>query len=62
MRMVLLLLLAALFVGACADTNSRSRRYDSVVDLASTCAACGATVQDNYFAGSSFRAMGPGSY
>jgi hypothetical protein len=33
-----------------------------MVDLANTCAMCGATVDDNYFANSAFRAMGPGNY
>jgi hypothetical protein len=56
-----LLMLVILWVGACADTSS-SRRSSSIVDLASTCATCGATMRDDYFLGSSFRAVGPGSY
>ncbi len=64
MELIPLLLLAAVLVGACADTNgsSRYRGRDSMINLADTCAVCGATVQDNYFAGSVFKAMGPGSY
>jgi len=62
-RGLILLVLAALGLGACADTTStRSRRQNSIIDLANTCATCGASIQDNYFAGSAFRAMGPGSY
>jgi hypothetical protein len=61
---LILLLLAALLLGACADPNSSSRYRggSSVVDWANDCAMCGATVGDNYFAGSAFRAVGPGSY
>jgi hypothetical protein len=64
MKMALILLvLAALIVGACADTtNSQYRSGNSVIDRANTCATCGATVRDDYFAGSAYRAVGPGSY
>jgi hypothetical protein len=59
----ILAVLAALFLGGCADPNSnRFRGADPMVDLANTCAMCGATVDDNYFAGSAFRAIGPGNY
>jgi hypothetical protein len=58
---LMLLMLATLWLGACADTSS-SRRSSSIVDLASTCATCGATMRDDYFAGSAFRAVGPGNY
>lgn len=60
---LILLLLAVLLLGACADTNSSSRyRSNSIIDLANTCATCGATVKDNYFYGSSLKAIGPGGY
>jgi hypothetical protein len=60
---LILVILAALLVGACADTNSRSRyRSNSLIDSANTCATCGATIRDNYFVGSNLRAIGPGSY
>lgn len=59
---LILLALAVLLVGACADTDTRNRGRDSMVDLANTCATCGATVSGNYFADSAFKAMGPGSY
>ena len=49
---------------ACADTNSNSRYRDrdSMIDRANLCATCGASVSDNYFAGSVFKAVGPGNY
>lgn len=59
---LMLLALAALLVGACADTDSRYRGRDSLIDLVGDCATCGAMVNDNYFAGSVFKAVGPGSY
>jgi hypothetical protein len=60
---LMLLLLAAWLVQACADTNSRfGNRRDSILDRANTCATCGATVSDGYFAGSAFKAVGPGNY
>jgi hypothetical protein len=63
LKSLILVVLVALFLGGCADTNSnRVRSTDPMVDLASTCAMCGATINDNYFVGSSFKAMGPGSY
>jgi len=62
-RGLMLLILAALLLGACADPNSSQYRgRDSMIDLANNCAVCGATVEDNYFAGSAFRAIGPGNY
>jgi len=61
--MLMVVLLAALLFQACADTNSHSRnRHDSMIDLANTCATCGGAVSDNYFAGSAFKAIGPGNY
>jgi hypothetical protein len=61
--MLMVVLLASLLFQACADTNSHSRnRRDSMIDLANTCATCGSTVSDNYFAGSAFKAVGPGNY
>jgi hypothetical protein len=63
MRKVLLLLgLAALLLQACADTNGSSRRRNTMIDLANTCATCGGSVSDSYFGGSAFKAMGPGNY
>jgi hypothetical protein len=60
---LMLLLLAAWLFPACADPNSRSgNRRDSILDRANTCATCGATVSDGYFAGSAFKAVGPGNY
>ena len=62
-RGLMLLMLAALLLGACADPNaSQYRGRDSMIDMANRCAVCGATVEDNYFAGSSFKAIGPGNY
>jgi hypothetical protein len=59
---MILLLLAASLAGACADTNGSSRSRNSMVNWAATCATCGATVKDDYFLGSNFKAMGPGNY
>jgi hypothetical protein len=60
---LILLVLATLLLGACADTNSSSRyRSNSIIDLANTCATCGATIKDDYFIGTNLRAIGPGSY
>ncbi|MGO8762660.1 MAG: hypothetical protein ACLP2P_01785 [Desulfobaccales bacterium] len=60
---LLLLMLAALLLQACAETDSYSRnRRDSMIDLARTCATCGGSVSDNYFGGSAFKAVGPGNY
>jgi hypothetical protein len=57
------LVLVALLMSACADTSSsRYRNPNSVIDLANTCATCGATINDNYFAGTAFGAQGPGNY
>ena len=60
--MLMVVLLAALLFQACADTNGNSRYRDSMIDRASLCATCGSTVSDNYFAGSAFKAIGPGNY
>ena len=59
---LLLLMLTALLFQACADTNSYSRNRNTIIDLANTCATCGGSVPDNYFAGSAFKAVGPGNY
>lgn len=59
---LMLLMLAAMLLPACADTNSNSRNRDSMVDRASLCATCGASVSDNYFGASAFKAVGPGNY
>jgi hypothetical protein len=59
---LILLILALLLVGACADPNSPQYRRNSMIDLANTCATCGATVGGDYFVGSNFRAIGPGNY
>jgi hypothetical protein len=59
---LMLLVLAAVLLHACADTNGTSRRRDSIIDQARTCATCGGSVSDNYFAGSAFKAVGPGNY
>jgi hypothetical protein len=60
-RLMLLILTAVLFQ-ACAETNTRSRSRNEIIDLAATCATCGGSVSDNYFAGSAFKAIGPGNY
>jgi hypothetical protein len=61
---LILLMLAAWFFQACADTNgdSRSRDRNAFINWSNTCAMCGAAVSDDYFAGSAFRAVGPGNY
>ena len=61
-KVLMLLMLAAMLLPACADTNSQSRNRDSMLNIANTCATCGGAVSDNYFAGSAFKAIGPGSY
>lgn len=58
---LILMLLAVLLLGACADTDQYRGRRD-FINWANDCAVCGATVGDNYFAGSAFKAIGPGSY
>jgi hypothetical protein len=59
---LILAVLAALWLGGCADTTSnRFQSPDPMVNLANTCAMCGATVDDNYFADSAFKAIGPGN-
>jgi hypothetical protein len=59
---LILLMLAAMLLTACAETNSGSRNRNSIIDLANTCATCGGAVKDDYFVGSSYKAIGPGSY
>ena len=63
-KVLMLLMLAAMLLPACVDTNSHSRyrNRDSMLDRANTCATCGGSVSDNYFAGSAFKAVGPGNY
>jgi hypothetical protein len=54
-RMVsLLLLLAALMLWGCAETNS-----SGAVNRASMCAMCGASVSGDYFYSAADRSMGP---
>lgn len=60
MKYLILLLLAALLVGACAETDNRYRGRDSMINLANTCATCGATVSEGYFFNSNWSATGPG--
>jgi len=59
---LMLLVLAASLFQACADTNSHSRNRNTIIDLANNCATCGGSVSDGYFAGSAFKAVGPGNY
>jgi hypothetical protein len=60
---LMLLVLAAVLLHACADTNGTSRsRNEFLIERARTCATCGGSVSDNYFAGSAFKAVGPGNY
>ncbi|MFZ5449373.1 MAG: hypothetical protein ACOZFS_12120 [Thermodesulfobacteriota bacterium] len=60
---LILPVLLGLILGACADPNSSPfSTSNSIIDRANMCATCGAAIQDNYFADSAFRAMGPGSY
>jgi hypothetical protein len=59
---LMLLMLAAMLLPACADTNSHSRSRNTIIDRANLCATCGGAVSDNYFAGSAFKAVGPGNY
>jgi uncharacterized protein YcfL len=61
---LMLLMLAAMLLQACADTNSNSRyrNRDSVVDRARLCATCGASVSNDYFGATTFKAVGPGNY
>ena len=61
-KALMLLILAVLLFQACADTNGHSRNRNSMIDLANTCATCGGSVSDNYFAGSAFKSVGPGNY
>ena len=55
------LMLAAVLVSACAETNSYRGR-DATIEKARTCAACGASVRGDYFLGSSVKSIGPGNY
>ena len=59
---LMLFMLVALLFQACADTNSHSRNRNTIIDLANSCATCGGSVSDDYFAGSAFKAVGPGNY
>ena len=59
---LMLLMLAALLFQACAETNSSYRSRNPFIDEANSCAVCGGSVQDNYFAGSAFKSVGPGNY
>lgn len=61
---LMLLMLAAMLLSACADTNSNSRysNRDSMIDRANLCATCGGSVSGNYFDASAFKAIGPGNY
>ena len=61
-KALMLLMLAGSLFQACADTNSHSRNRNTIIDLANTCATCGGSVSDGYFAGSAFKAVGPGNY
>ncbi|MCL4504002.1 MAG: hypothetical protein M1438_19425 [Deltaproteobacteria bacterium] len=53
-RVVGLILLMALGLWGCAETNS-----SGVVDRAALCAMCGASVSPDYFYYSADRSMGP---
>jgi hypothetical protein len=59
---LMLLMLTALLFQACAETNSSYRKRNPFIDVANSCATCGGAVRDDYFAGSAFRAVGPGNY
>jgi hypothetical protein len=60
---LILLVLAALWLAGCAEPSSnRYRSPDPMVDLANTCAMCGATVSGDYFSGTALRSVGPGNY
>jgi hypothetical protein len=61
-RGLMLLMLAAMFLPACADTNSNSRSRDAMIDRANLCATCGASISGGYFESSTFKAVGPGNY
>lgn len=54
-RTFVLLVLAALWLGACAETNSSS----DVVKRAALCAMCGASVSPGYLYYSTERSTGP---
>lgn len=61
---LMLLVLAVLLLAGCAETKS-SNRYqspDPMVDLANTCAMCGASVDSNYLFNTGMRSIGPGNY
>jgi hypothetical protein len=59
---LMLIVLSALLFQACAEMNDSSRKRDAMMERARTCATCGGSVSDNYFAGSAFKAVGPGNY
>jgi hypothetical protein len=59
---LMLLMLAAMLLSACADINNNSRNRDSMIDRANLCATCGASISDGYFGASAFKAVGPGNY
>jgi len=59
---LMLLILAALLLQACADTNSSYRSRNPFIDVANTCATCGGSVSESYFADSAFKSVGPGNY
>jgi PBP1b-binding outer membrane lipoprotein LpoB len=62
-KSLILLLLAALLLGGCAETKTaKYQSPDPMVDLANTCAMCGATVNSNYLFNTGMRAVGPGNY
>jgi hypothetical protein len=61
-RGLMLLVLAAMLLPACADTNSNSRSRDAMIGRASLCATCGGSVSGDYFDSSVFKAIGPGSF
>lgn len=60
-KMVVLLVLAAVGLGACMEMNSGGRSRD-VTGQAALCAMCGASVTPDYFYYGAGRAMGPGNY
>ncbi len=63
-KALMLLMLAAMLLPACADTNSnlRNPNRDAVIDRANLCATCGGSVPGGYLDDSAFKAVGPGNY
>ena len=63
-KALMLLILAAMLLPACADTDSnfRNRNRDAVIDRANLCATCGGSVSGGYLDASAFKAVGPGNY